>query len=243
MDEFGRRKCFGHHRQSAGTTEGFRRPIGRGHQPQEATWAKCERELAPGWAGAPPTPNPWRLRGGRGDPSAGGRKAHQGVRHPLLPSSSPPISPSRAAAPPQGGNPEGGATLPSPIYSGVFGHWRHGFPSFHRRSPVPLLPPLPRCLAKPCRETLSLHRHHAIVLLEIFPDLFLLLAGSRCRRRHRAARVLNAEVPWFGTRSESHRDLNRREYDSINRVLATLSLSDLQRYEDALFPLSLLVSP
>ena len=34
------------------------------------------------------------------------------------------------------------------------------------------------------------------------------------------------------------RDLNRREYDSINRVLVTLPLSDLQGYEDAL-PLSL----
>ena len=34
------------------------------------------------------------------------------------------------------------------------------------------------------------------------------------------------------------RDLNRREYDSIIRVLAMLPLSDLQRYEAAL-PLSL----
>ena len=33
------------------------------------------------------------------------------------------------------------------------------------------------------------------------------------------------------------RDLNRRKYDSINRVLVTLPLSDLQGYEDAL-PLS-----
>ena len=33
------------------------------------------------------------------------------------------------------------------------------------------------------------------------------------------------------------RDLNRREYDSISRVLATLPLSDLQGYVDALpFP-------
>ena len=36
-------------------------------------------------------------------------------------------------------------------------------------------------------------------------------------------------------------DLNRREYDSINRVLVTLPLSDLQGYEDAL-PLSLVAS-
>ena len=42
------------------------------------------------------------------------------------------------------------------------------------------------------------------------------------------------------------RDLNRREYDSIIRVLVTLPLSDLQGYEDAVPPslsLSLLVSP
>ena len=31
-------------------------------------------------------------------------------------------------------------------------------------------------------------------------------------------------------------DLNRREYDSINRVLVTLPLSDIQGYEDALPP-------
>ena len=40
------------------------------------------------------------------------------------------------------------------------------------------------------------------------------------------------------------RDLNRREYDSINRVLVTLPLSGLQGYEDSLpLSLSLLVSP
>ena len=37
------------------------------------------------------------------------------------------------------------------------------------------------------------------------------------------------------------RDLNRHEDDSINRVLVTLPLSDLQGYEDAL-PLSLIAS-
>ena len=37
------------------------------------------------------------------------------------------------------------------------------------------------------------------------------------------------------------RNLNRREYDSINRVLVTLPLSDLQGYEDAL-PLFLVAS-
>ena len=39
-------------------------------------------------------------------------------------------------------------------------------------------------------------------------------------------------------------DLNRREYDSIIRVLVTLPLRDLQRYEDAHpLPLLLLESP
>ena len=40
------------------------------------------------------------------------------------------------------------------------------------------------------------------------------------------------------------RDLNRREYDSINRVLVMLPLSDLKGYEDVLpLSLSLLESP
>ena len=40
------------------------------------------------------------------------------------------------------------------------------------------------------------------------------------------------------------RDLNRREYDSLIRVLVTLPLSNLQRYEDAHpLPLLLLGSP
>ena len=40
------------------------------------------------------------------------------------------------------------------------------------------------------------------------------------------------------------RDLNRREYDSLIRVLVTLPVSDLQRYEDAHpLPLLLLESP
>ena len=63
------------------------------------------------------------------------------------------------------------------------------------------------------------------------------LAGLRRRRRHRAARVLNAEAPLFGAKIGINRDLNRCEYDSFIRVLATLPLSDLQGYVDALsFP-------
>ena len=42
------------------------------------------------------------------------------------------------------------------------------------------------------------HRHAAMLLLELFPNLSSSLAGSRHWRRHRAARVLNAEEPLFG---------------------------------------------
>ena len=42
------------------------------------------------------------------------------------------------------------------------------------------------------------------------------LAGSRRRRRHRAVRVLNAEVP--SVRHLIIGDLNHDEYDSINLV-------------------------
>ena len=71
----------------------------------------------------------------------------------------------------------------------------------------------------------------------LFLNLSLLHAGSRCGRRHWAARVLNAEVPLFGAKIGIHRDLNRFEYDSFIRVLATLPHRDLQGYVDALpFP-------
>ena len=44
----------------------------------------------------------------------------------------------------------------------------------------------------------KLHHHHAaVLLLELFPNLSSSLAGSRRWRRHRAARVLNAEAPLF----------------------------------------------
>ena len=49
--------------------------------------------------------------------------------------------------------------------------------------------------------------------------------------------MLNAEAPLFGAWIGINRDLNRYEYDSFIRVLATLPLSDLQGYVDALsFP-------
>jgi hypothetical protein len=39
--------------------------------------------------------------------------------------------------------------------------------------------------------------------------------------------VLNAEVPFVRHLDRIFRDLDRREYDYINRVLVTLPLSDL----------------
>ena len=81
------------------------------------------------------------------------------------------------------------------------------------------------------------------MLREIFPNLSLLLAGSRRGRRHRAAHVLNAEAPLFGAWIGFCRDLNRYVYDSSNRVLVTLPTRDLQGYEDALPSLSLPVTP
>ena len=76
-----------------------------------------------------------------------------------------------------------------------------------------------------------------LLLDGVFPTSPSLLAGSRRGRRHRAARVLNAEAPFFGAQIGINRDLNRYEYDSLIRVLATLPHRDLQGYVDALpFP-------
>src|SRR3954465_13555332 len=85
-------------------------------------------------------------------------------------------------------------------------------------SSLPSTSPLLRCLAKPCRIATLLHHHHAVVLLldEVFFNLSSLLAGSRRGRRHRAVRVLNAEVP--SVRLLVIGDLDHDEYDSINPV-------------------------
>ena len=85
-------------------------------------------------------------------------------------------------------------------------------------------------------ENCKLH-HHAVVLPELSLNFSSPLAGSRRRRRPRDVRVLNTEAPSVRRLDRIYRDLNRREYDSINRVLVMLPLSDLQGYEDAL-PLS-----
>ena len=85
-------------------------------------------------------------------------------------------------------------------------------------------------------ENCKLH-HHAVVLPELSLNFSSPLDGSRRRRRPRAVHVLNTEAPSVRRLDRIFRDLNRHEYDSINRVLVTLPLSDLQGYEDAL-PLS-----
>ena len=91
-----------------------------------------------------------------------------------------------------------------------------------------------------------LHHHHAVVLLldGVFPNLSLspcwikaweTSPGCTCVERGGAVRSAPDRI---------FRDLNRHEYDSINRVLVMLPLSDLQGYEDALpLSLSLLISP
>ena len=83
-------------------------------------------------------------------------------------------------------------------------------------------------------ENHELHHHDAIVLPEFSLNLSSPLAGSRMRRRPWVVCVLNAEAPSVRHLDQIFRDLNHREYDSINRVLVTLPLSDLQGYEDAL---------
>ena len=88
-------------------------------------------------------------------------------------------------------------------------------------------------------ENYKLH-HHAVMLPELSLNFSSPLAGSRRMRRPRAVRVLNAEAPSVWCLDRIFRNLNHREYDSINRVLVTLPLSDLQGYEDAL-PLSILL--
>ena len=82
----------------------------------------------------------------------------------------------------------------APIYMwGVGGQPQHKF--WRSPPPLPSTPPLPRCLAKPCRRTVTPPppRRRAAVGA-FFLNLSLLLAGSRRGRRHRSVRVLNAEV-------------------------------------------------
>ena len=86
-------------------------------------------------------------------------------------------------------------------------------------------------------ENHELH-HHAVVLPEFSLNFSSPLAG-----RPRAVRVLIAEAPSVRRLDRIFRNFNHHEYDSINRIIVMLPLSDLQGYEDALLSLSLLVSP
>ena len=88
-------------------------------------------------------------------------------------------------------------------------------------------------LGEALQENNKLH-HNTVVLLEFSLNFSSPLAGSRRRRRRRVVRVLNAEAPSVRCLDRIFHDLNRREYESINRVLLTLPLSDIQGYEDAL---------
>ena len=93
--------------------------------------------------------------------------------------------------------------------------WRSPPPSYTSSSSVVLSEALP--------ENHELHRHHAVVLPELSLNFSSPLAGSRRRRSPRAVRVLNAEAPSVRRLDRIFRDLNRREYDSINRVLCNAS--------------------
>ena len=155
---------------------------------------------SPRWAGAPPPPTGPKAQGsgGRGQTLGQmGPKAHPRCASPLPPSGRHQMA-SGGCRHPWGGNPRGGAApSPPPINSGGFGAARDARTSPSWRSPTSLTPPLPRCLVKPRRIAMLLHHHHAVVLLldgasSTSPSL---LAGSRHGRRHRALRVLNAEVP------------------------------------------------
>ena len=105
-----------------------------------------------------------------------GLEAHPSGAPPLLPLAAPLGWDLGLAASSWGGNPRGGRSpLPPYIYL------RFGLPYTHEKvsfwcCPTPLvLPPLPRCLAKPCGIATLLHHHHAVVLLldGVFPNLSL----------------------------------------------------------------------
>ena len=88
-------------------------------------------------------------------------------------------------------------------------------PSYTSSSSVVLSEALP--------ENHELHRHHTVVLPELYLNFSSPLSGSRRRRHPRAVRVLNAEAPSVRRLDRIFHDLNRREYDNINRVLCNAS--------------------
>ena len=92
-------------------------------------------------------------------------------------------------------------------------------------------------LSEALPENHELHCHHEVVLLEFSLNFSSPLAGSRRRRRLPSRTCVERGGAVRSALDRIFRDLNRCEYDSINCVLVTLPLSDLQGYEDAL-PLS-----
>ena len=83
-----------------------------------------------------------------------------------------------AAAPLGVGNPKGGTAPLSPYIYLRFWAVINMRTSPSWCSPTSLTPPLPRCLAKPCRIATLLHHHHAVVLL--LYAVFLNLSLSPC---------------------------------------------------------------
>ena len=138
-----------------------------------------------GWAPPPPRAHAPRIWG---NPKGGGAPlALWGKETPL------------AAAPPTRWDLRGPDPLSLALY--IVEGWE-GSHTFQKAQPLPSPTPLLLrvSLAKPCQRTATPSppcRRAAVGAL--FLNLSLLLAGSRCGRRHRAARVLNMEVPLFGT--------------------------------------------
>ena len=107
---------------------------------------------------------------------------------------------SRAAAPLGVGTLVGGTALPLPLYIVE----AKGLANTRSSSPVGAALPLSLLVSRSAwRSPAGNHaappppRRHADAGV-LFPNLSLLLAGSRRRRRHQAARVLNTEAPLFG---------------------------------------------
>ena len=77
------------------------------------------------------------------------------------------------------------------------------------------------------------HRYHAVVLTKLSLNTWL----DRSSRDVIGLNVVEHGGVVRSALDRIFRDLNRREYDSINRIFVMLLLSNLQGYEDAL-PLS-----
>ena len=151
---------------------------------------------------------------------------------------------SRAAAPLGVETLGGGAALPLPIYIVE----AKGQPNTRSSSPVGVALPLsllvsrsawrspaqiPRAPPPPCRRVVG-----------VLPQLLLSPCWIKKEETSPGCTCVECGGAVRSALDRIFRDLNRREYDSINRVLVTLPLRDLQRYEDAHpLPLLLLESP